>query len=77
MLNYFENLYQNNKVLYDHDFKIKCEKGRHGVYRLDFKIGKIDLEIDGSVHLKADIIEKDKRRTKYLQELGYEVYRIK
>lgn len=74
---FWKRVLDNNKINYEHDFKVKCEPGRPGVYRLDFKIEDIDLEIDGSVHLKKEIIEKDMRRTIYLESLGYKIYRIK
>ena len=46
-------------------------------YWLDFLIGDVDLEIDGSFHKLEDCIEKDIRRTEWLESLGYKVYRIK
>lgn len=46
-------------------------------YFLDFKIGNIDLEIDGKQHNYEEQKEKDKIRDKYLRKAGYIVYRIK
>ena len=47
-------------------------------YFLDFKIGNIDLEIDGKQHwLLEDRIKSDKIRDERLTKAGYIVYRIK
>ena len=46
-------------------------------YFLDFKIGNIDLEIDGKQHSYKEQLEKDKIRDKYLSKAGYIIYRIK
>ena len=60
---------------------IKIEKNhRIGLYELDFFIldSKIDLEIDGDQHyLDNKIVESDKRRTKFLEENGWKIIRIK
>ena len=53
---------------------------RIGLYELDFCIldKKIDIEVDGSQHyLDNKIIESDKRRNKYLEDLGWDIIRIK
>lgn len=46
-------------------------------YFLDFKIGMIDLEIDGKQHQYKDRQESDRIRDEYLTKAGYTVYRIK
>ena len=47
-------------------------------YFLDFKIGNIDLEIDGKQHWSLeDRIKSDKIRDERLTKAGYIVYRIK
>ena len=60
---------------------IKIEKNhRIGLYELDFFIldSKIDLEIDGDQHyLDNKIVESDKRRTKFLEDNGWKIIRIK
>lgn len=51
-----------------------------GIYQLDFAFlkSKIDLEIDGDQHyLDKKIIESDRRRTEYLESLGWTTIRIK
>lgn len=53
---------------------------RFGLYELDFSIPekKIDIEVDGSQHwLDKKIVESDKRRTKLLEEDGWDVIRIR
>lgn len=68
---------ENNNIFYEREFPIQ-----HGTsnYFLDFRLecdGKlIDLEIDGKQHTYTDRIDHDKSRDKYLQNLGYIVYRI-
>ena len=46
-------------------------------YFLDFKIGNVDLEIDGKQHEYTDRKLYDKKRDYYLTNAGYCVYRIK
>lgn len=53
---------------------------RIGLYELDFAniSKKIDVEIDGEQHyLDSKIVESDKRRTLYLQNLGWTIIRIR
>lgn len=50
------------------------------VYQLDFYNEDIllDVEIDGDQHYLDDkIVESDKRRTNYLESLGWKIYRVK
>lgn len=42
---------------------------------MDFKIGKIDLEIDGSQHAVRK--EHDNVRDEFMRKSGYFVYRVK
>ena len=51
---------------------------RIGLFCLDFCDidKKIDIEIDGGTHTLPDVIDKDKRRDKQLQELGWKIIRI-
>lgn len=49
-------------------------------YQLDFALveEKIDIEIDGDQHyLDPRIIESDKRRNEYLENLGWEIIRVR
>lgn len=51
-----------------------------GLYELDFynENKKIDIEIDGEQHyVDKRIINSDIRRTKYLENLGWKIYRIR
>jgi very-short-patch-repair endonuclease/transposase-like protein len=59
-----------------HDWKYDF---RVSIYTLDFAFEHkmIDLEIDGSTHELEKVKIKDKRRTSYLESLGWKVYRIK
>jgi hypothetical protein len=55
------------------------KKYQIGLYELDFCIldKKIDIEIDGSQHYYDEkIVESDKRRTKFLEENGWDVIRV-
>lgn len=50
---------------------------RVGRYVLDFLIGNIDLEIDGHWHkTQQNVIDKDIRRTHYLERNGFKVVRV-
>src|SRR3546814_4629172 len=49
------------------------------IYSLDFAIipSKIDLEIDGEQHyVDQRIVDSDKRRTEYLESLGWKTIRV-
>lgn len=70
---YFKELFIKNNIdlVYHH---------RIHTYELDFcNIDRrIDIEIDGEQHyLDPRIIESDKRRSKFLEDLGWKVYRIR
>jgi very-short-patch-repair endonuclease len=68
---YWTDVLTNNEIAYEPEFQV-------GLYSLDFKIGMIDLEIDGEQHyVDPRIVESDKRRTEYLESLGYTVLRIR
>lgn len=73
---FWKQVLDNNSISYQHDFIVQRPKGLQGVYRLDFLVGNIDIEIDGSQHQNDIVSEKDIRRDAYLNELGYIVYRI-
>ena len=73
---FWKQVLDNNNVSYQHDFIVQRPKGLQGVYRLDFLVSNIDIEIDGSQHQSDTVNEKDIRRDAYLNELGYIVYRI-
>ena len=73
---FWKKVFDNNDVVYIHDYVVQKPKGESGVYRLDFLINGVDVEIDGQLHNTAQCKEKDQRRTEYLNSLGYSVYRI-
>lgn len=51
---------------------------RVSLYSLDFVIGNIDLEIDGEQHyVDPRVVASDKRRTAYLNGMGYTVIRVR
>ena len=47
-------------------------------YVADFYCGllKLDIEVDGGIHDRPEIREKDRRRDERLEELGIQVFRI-
>jgi very-short-patch-repair endonuclease len=70
---YFEELFVAEK------FNL-IKKHRIYLYELDFcdPEQKVDIEIDGEQHyVDSRIVESDKRRTEYLESLGWKVYRIR
>lgn len=79
-MSYAEKFWQqvllNNEINFEHDFVVQKPLGGRGVYRLDFLIDNIDLEIDGSLHTQEATIKKDMTRDSYLECLGYRIYRI-
>lgn len=75
---FWKSVLDNNGVTYTHDFVVQKPKGERGVFRLDFLIDNVDVEIDGEQHYdKRAIVEKDARRDAYLTEKGFTVYRIR
>jgi len=68
---------KSNNINYYHDFPIQKPSGGRGVYRLDFLVDNIDIEIDDSLHDAPNIHAKDIKRDEYLKSLGYIIYRIK
>ena len=69
---YWKIVLDSNNISYVEQYPI-------GLYQLDFAIldQKIDLEIDGSQHYcDQRIVESDKRRTEYLESLGWKVIRV-
>ena len=71
---FWKKVLDNNHVEYKHDYKV-LNRSKTAVYRLDFLIGDVDLEIDGEEH--ESCLYKDIVRTIYLEEQGYKCYRIK
>lgn len=70
---YWKNVLDSFDILYEEQYQIS-------LYSLDFALVdlKIDLEIDGDQHhLDQRIVESDKRRTQFLENLGWKVIRIK
>lgn len=69
---YFIEVFEKEGIVIQKKFRIHT-------YELDFAIieSKIDIEIDGSQHyLDEKIVESDKRRTKYLENSGWDIIRI-
>lgn len=68
------------KVLNNNDISFKREYHLDKKYFLDFYIQKgdiqIDLEIDGSQHLREDHIEHDQKRDSYIKNKGILIYRV-
>ena len=63
----------SNNLVYEEQYQI-------GPYQLDFAFPdlKIDLEIDGDQHhLDKRVVESDKRRNIYLENLGWTIVRVK
>lgn len=70
---YFKELFYLENINLTYHYRINT-------YELDFcdVNNKIDIEIDGEQHyLDQRIIDSDKRRTKYLEDLGWIVYRVR
>lgn len=70
---YWKNVLDSNDMIYEEQYQIRT-------YQLDFAFTdkKIDLEIDGDQHyLDKRIVESDKRRNQYLEELGWKIIRVK
>ena len=72
---FWKKVLDNNNVKYE--MNVQVWKPGHNDYWLDFLIGNVDLEIDGAFHNLEECVEKDNKRTKWLESLGYKVYRIK
>lgn len=70
---YFKELFASENLTLTYHYRI-------GTYELDFcdLDKKLDIEIDGDQHyLDSRIIESDKKRTEYLENLGWTVFRIR
>lgn len=63
------------KINFVREKQIQKDKDYH-CYYLDFEIGNIDLEIDGSQHKQSERYESDLKRDEFLRKQGYFVYRI-
>lgn len=70
---YWKSILDNNNVKYEEQHPV-------GSYSLDFALPDrmIDLEIDGEQHyVDQRIVESDKRRTEYLETLGWTTIRVR
>ena len=70
---YWKVILDSNNLVYEEQYQI-------GPYQLDFAFPelKIDLEIDGDQHhLDKRVVESDKRRNLYLNNLGWTTIRVK
>lgn len=70
---YWKVILDSNNLVYEEQYQI-------GPYQLDFAFPnlKIDLEIDGDQHhLDKRVVESDKRRNIYLENLGWTIVRVK
>lgn len=70
---YWKEILISNNIIFTDQFQI-------GLYSLDFALvdKMIDLEIDGEQHyLDQRIVASDQRRTKFLEDLGWTVIRIR
>ena len=68
---YWKGILDSHGVSYTEQYQV-------GPYQLDFVIGNIDLEIDGDQHyLDKRVVASDKRRNKYLENLGWKTIRVK
>jgi len=70
---YWKVILDTNNLSYKEQYQI-------GPYQLDFAFPnlKIDLEIDGDQHhLDKRVVESDKRRNLYLEDLGWTIIRVK
>lgn len=70
---YWKRVFDGYNIDYEEQYPI-------GLYQLDFAIldKKIDIEIDGEQHyLDERVIKSDKKRTLYLESLGWAVIRIR
>ena len=70
----FANKLNSNNIEYKQQKVIVCNNGK--MYIADFVVGHTIIEIDGEYHLDEKQIQKDKIRTKDLEEIGYKVIRI-
>jgi hypothetical protein len=68
---YWTKFLETNNIVFEAEVQVS-------VYRLDFAIGRIDLEVDGEQHYADErIVRSDKRRTEYLESIGWKVVRIR
>ena len=70
---YWKKIFDKARLNYVEQYQIHT-------YQLDFALveDKIDIEIDGDQHyLDERIIESDKKRNQYLENLGWKIIRIK
>ena len=76
---YWERELIKRRVDIERNFSVNCDdiKNNNHFYRLDFLVNNIvDLEIDGDCFHSGNISEKDSIREKFLNKIGYIVYRV-
>lgn len=71
---YWMNALIKNHIPFIHEYQIAHDAQNHSYY-MDFKIGHIDLEIDGSQH--SERYEMDQKRDAFMKKAGFFVYRVK
>lgn len=71
---YWMNALNLNHIDYIHEFQIPYDSYNHSYY-MDFRIGLIDLEIDGKQHDERK--DDDAIRDNFMRSKGYFVYRVK
>lgn len=68
---YFRNWLEKENILYQQEVNLS-------IYRLDFLINNIDLEIDGEQHyLDKRIKRSNKIRNNFVKDTGYKIIRIR
>lgn len=68
---YWELVLRNNNVAFEQEKRVS-------IYRLDFAIGNINLEIDGEQHyLDPRILASNQRRDEELRLMGWKVLRVR
>lgn len=72
---WFKKLFQEHLIETKGD---KYNKTFYGMYIPDIinKANRYIIEIDGSIHLKPDQIEKDKKKDLFYESKGYRVFRV-
>ena len=74
-----ETVYEISLLKALESVNIFCEHNQKlGYYYPDLRVvgAKLLIEVDGEYHNAKDIRRRDKKRTKYLETLGYQVIRV-
>ena len=71
---YWMEALNSNNIPFQREFQIAYDEQKHSYY-MDFKIGMIDLEIDGAQHNERK--GHDAIRDEFMRNSGYFVYRVK